>query len=53
MSEEQPNMVDVALAVPEAGEVLSLPIGPHLTAEQIDHVCLAIRTFFAALPRPA
>ena len=44
---------DFPLAEQLAGEVLSLPIGPHLTSEQIDHVCLAIRTFFAGLPRPA
>jgi dTDP-4-amino-4,6-dideoxygalactose transaminase len=30
-----------------AAEVLSLPIGPHHTEEQIDHVCAAVREFFA------
>jgi dTDP-3-amino-3,4,6-trideoxy-alpha-D-glucose transaminase len=37
------------LAEKLAREVLSLPIGPHHTAEQIDHVCLAIREFFSGL----
>jgi dTDP-4-amino-4,6-dideoxygalactose transaminase len=35
------------LAEKLAGEVLSLPIGPHHTAEQIDYVCANIREFFA------
>ncbi|MEO5958714.1 MAG: hypothetical protein ABIR80_06335, partial [Opitutaceae bacterium] len=30
-----------------ATEVLSLPIGPHHTAAQIDFVCTAITEFFA------
>jgi len=42
---------DFPLAEKFAGEVLSLPIGPHHTAEQIDAVCLAIREFFAQVPR--
>ena len=29
-----------------ADEVLSLPIGPHVTSEQIDYVCTAVREFF-------
>ncbi len=29
-----------------ASEVLSLPISPHHSAEQIDHVCATIRRFF-------
>ncbi len=29
-----------------AAEVLSLPIGPHVTVEQVDNVCAAIRRFF-------
>lgn len=29
-----------------ADEVLSLPISPHHTAEQIDYVCAAVRSFF-------
>ena len=29
-------------------EVLSLPMGPHLGAEQVDAVCAAVRTFFEA-----
>ena len=37
---------DFPLAEKFAGEVLSLPIGPHHTAEQIDYVCAAIRGFF-------
>jgi dTDP-4-amino-4,6-dideoxygalactose transaminase len=28
-----------------AGELLSLPIGPHLTVEQRDHVVSAVRAF--------
>jgi dTDP-4-amino-4,6-dideoxygalactose transaminase len=35
------------LAEKLAGEVLSLPIGPHHTVEQIDYVCASIRDFFA------
>ncbi len=38
---------DFPLAEQLADEVLSLPIGPHHTAEQIDRVCAAIREFFA------
>lgn len=34
------------LAERYANEVLSLPIGPHHTAEQVDRVCEAIRAFF-------
>ena len=40
---------DFPLAERLADEVLSLPIGPHLTAEQVEEVCLAIREFFAGL----
>ncbi len=39
---------DFPLAERLAGEVLSLPIGPHLTADQADHVCASVRSFFAA-----
>ena len=38
---------DFPLAERLADEVLSLPIGPHLTAEQVDHVCATVRSFFA------
>lgn len=34
------------LAEKFANEVLSLPIGPHVTAGQVDEVCAAIRAFF-------
>lgn len=34
------------LAEKFAGEVLSLPISPHHTADQIDYVCASIRSFF-------
>lgn len=37
---------DFPLAEKFAGEVLSLPIGPHHTAAQVDEVCAAIRGFF-------
>jgi dTDP-4-amino-4,6-dideoxygalactose transaminase len=37
---------DFPLAEKFANEVLSLPIGPHHTAEQVDYVCAAIREFF-------
>lgn len=37
---------DFPLAEKFAGEVLSLPIGPHTTAAQVDHVCAGIRSFF-------
>lgn len=39
---------DFPLAETLADEVLSLPIGPHHTPEQIDAVCAAIRNFFHA-----
>lgn len=29
-----------------AGQVLSLPIGPHLTGDQVEFVCDAVRSFF-------
>jgi dTDP-4-amino-4,6-dideoxygalactose transaminase len=38
---------DFPLAEKLAGEVLSLPIGPHHTSEQIDYVCAMIADFFA------
>jgi dTDP-3-amino-3,4,6-trideoxy-alpha-D-glucose transaminase len=39
---------DFPLAEKFANEVLSLPIGPHISAEQVDHVCESVRRFFAA-----
>jgi dTDP-4-amino-4,6-dideoxygalactose transaminase len=41
------NRGDFPLAEQLAGEVLSLPIGPHLSAEQVDFACDCIRNFFA------
>ena len=38
---------DFALAEQFAGEVLSLPIGPHITLEQVDDVSDAIAAFFS------
>ena len=38
---------DFPLAEKLAQEVLSLPIGPHHSAEQIDYVCASIREFFS------
>ncbi len=35
------------LAETLAHEVLSLPIGPHVTSAQIDEVCASVRAFFA------
>jgi dTDP-4-amino-4,6-dideoxygalactose transaminase len=37
---------DFPLAEQLAGEVLSLPLGPHLTMEQADFVCATVRDFF-------
>jgi dTDP-4-amino-4,6-dideoxygalactose transaminase len=37
---------DFPLAERLADEVLSLPIGPHISSEQVDFVCDAIREFF-------
>lgn len=39
---------DFPLAEQFANEVLSLPIGPHTTAGQIEHVCAQVRAFFGA-----
>jgi dTDP-4-amino-4,6-dideoxygalactose transaminase len=39
---------DYPLAERLAHEVLSLPMGPHLSAAQVDYVCDAIAAFFAA-----
>ena len=39
---------DFPLAEQLAGEVLSLPVGPHISLEQIDYVCAQVREFFAA-----
>jgi dTDP-4-amino-4,6-dideoxygalactose transaminase len=39
---------DFPLAETMAEQVLSLPIGPHIAAPQVDHVCDAIADFFAA-----
>jgi dTDP-4-amino-4,6-dideoxygalactose transaminase len=38
---------DFPLAEQFANEVLSLPIGPHHTSAQIDHVCAVVRAFFS------
>lgn len=38
---------DFPLAERLADEVLSLPIGPQVTAEQVDYVCTTVRSFFA------
>lgn len=40
---------DFPIAEQLADEVLSLPIGPHHSAEQIDTVCAAVRSFFRQL----
>jgi dTDP-4-amino-4,6-dideoxygalactose transaminase len=37
---------DFPIAEQLAAEVLSLPISPHHTAEQIDYVCESVRSFF-------
>jgi dTDP-3-amino-3,4,6-trideoxy-alpha-D-glucose transaminase len=37
---------DFPIAEQLADEVLSLPIGPHVTTEQVDYVCGAIRSFY-------
>ena len=37
---------DFPLAEQLAAEVLSLPIGPHVTLEQVDYVCAGVREFF-------
>lgn len=39
---------DFPLAEQFADEVLSLPIGPHTTAEQVEHVCTQVRGFFGS-----
>ena len=38
---------DFPLAEKFADEVLSLPIGPHTSAEQVDHVIAGVRSFFS------
>ena len=38
---------DFPIAERLASEVLSLPIGPHITEAQVDHVCAAAKSFFA------
>jgi len=37
---------DFPLAEKFAAEVLSLPIGPHTSAEQVDYVCACVRDFY-------
>jgi len=39
---------DFPLAERMAAEVLSLPIGPHVSADQVDAVAAAVRSFFGA-----
>lgn len=39
---------DFPIAEQLANEVLSLPIGPHITPDQVDYVCEAVREFFAS-----
>ena len=41
------NRGDFPLAEKFANEVLSLPIGPHHTSEQIESVCASVREFYA------
>lgn len=38
---------DFPIAEQLAGEVLSLPLGPHLAPEQVNEVCASIRDFFS------
>jgi dTDP-4-amino-4,6-dideoxygalactose transaminase len=38
---------DFPLAEKLADEVLSLPMGPHTTAQQVDYVCESVRGYFA------
>jgi dTDP-4-amino-4,6-dideoxygalactose transaminase len=40
---------DFPLAETFADQVLSLPIGPHTTGEQVDYVCKSVRDFFVRL----
>jgi len=40
---------DFPLAEKYADEVLSLPIGPHTSAAQVDTVCATVRAFFEAI----
>jgi len=42
---------DFPLAEQLAAEILSLPIGPHTAAAQVDEVCQAVREFFGATGR--
>lgn len=37
---------DYPIAEALADEVLSLPIGPHISEQQVEHVCASIRSFF-------
>ncbi len=37
---------DFPLSEKFAGEVLSLPIGPHISADQVDYVCTGVSDFF-------
>jgi dTDP-4-amino-4,6-dideoxygalactose transaminase len=39
---------DFPLAERLAGEVLSLPMGPHLRADEVDYVCACVRSYFGA-----
>ena len=39
---------DFPLAERFASEVLSLPIGPHLSSAQVDRVCDSVKRFFAS-----
>jgi dTDP-4-amino-4,6-dideoxygalactose transaminase len=38
---------DFPLAEKMADEVLSLPIGPHVSSQQVEYVSKAVRDFFA------
>ena len=42
---------DFPIAEKLADEVLSLPIGPHISAEQIDYVCQTVREFYDGAAR--
>ncbi|HTQ30682.1 MAG TPA: DegT/DnrJ/EryC1/StrS family aminotransferase [Opitutaceae bacterium] len=39
---------DFPIAEKLAGEILSLPLGPHLSDAQVDYVCATVRSYFGA-----
>jgi dTDP-3-amino-3,4,6-trideoxy-alpha-D-glucose transaminase len=46
-SNDEVAKLNLPIADAVANEILSLPIGPHLTVEQVKYICLSLKEFFS------